>query len=202
MVWCKSCIWSVRRGVACFGNIYLGKVVRVLPGAVGLYRHWAGALFFCMWLTSGSPTTTLQTRRSKPEGLAQPIEHQILKGNRLVQVIKEPLGKQRGRLSTQISLGATPGLLCRKTITSVCHKNPHRAAWMLCASAKRWSVLRVGFILRTNGEDASDSELTDDIAYLRKSWARIRASSTLRPAPATAASRLESVAARAARFGQ
>ena len=28
-----------------------------------------------------------------------------------------------------------------------------------------------GFILRTNAEDASDDELADDIAYLRKAWA-------------------------------
>jgi ribonuclease G len=31
-----------------------------------------------------------------------------------------------------------------------------------------------GFILRTNAEDASDAELADDIAYLRKAWATIR----------------------------
>ena len=29
-----------------------------------------------------------------------------------------------------------------------------------------------GFILRTNAEEASDTELADDIAYLRKTWAR------------------------------
>ena len=31
-----------------------------------------------------------------------------------------------------------------------------------------------GFILRTNAEEASDAELADDIAYLRKTWAGIR----------------------------
>jgi ribonuclease G len=31
-----------------------------------------------------------------------------------------------------------------------------------------------GFILRTNAEEASDAELADDIAYLRKAWAMIR----------------------------
>src|SRR5207237_3577902 len=38
-----------------------------------------------------------------------------------------------------------------------------------------------GFILRTNAEDASDAELADDIAYLRKTWARIRDSATRMP---------------------
>jgi ribonuclease G len=31
-----------------------------------------------------------------------------------------------------------------------------------------------GFILRTNAEDASDAELAEDIAYLRKTWALVR----------------------------
>ena len=38
-----------------------------------------------------------------------------------------------------------------------------------------------GFILRTNGEDASDAELCEDIAYLRKTWARIRDAATRLP---------------------
>jgi ribonuclease G len=38
-----------------------------------------------------------------------------------------------------------------------------------------------GFILRTNAEDASDAELADDIAYLRKAWASIRANGLSRP---------------------
>jgi len=39
-----------------------------------------------------------------------------------------------------------------------------------------------GFILRTNAEDASDSELAEDIAYLRKAWARIKEASMTLPA--------------------
>jgi ribonuclease G len=31
-----------------------------------------------------------------------------------------------------------------------------------------------GFILRTNAEDATDQELADDVAYLRRAWATIR----------------------------
>ena len=41
-----------------------------------------------------------------------------------------------------------------------------------------------GIILRTNGEDASDGELADDIAYLRKTWAGIRQAAQ-RSLPAT-----------------
>ncbi|MEY3474231.1 MAG: ribonuclease, partial [Pseudomonadota bacterium] len=38
-----------------------------------------------------------------------------------------------------------------------------------------------GFILRTNGEDASDAELAEDIAYLRKAWARVREAASRQP---------------------
>ncbi|MFT7967463.1 ribonuclease E/G, partial [Salmonella enterica subsp. enterica serovar Enteritidis] len=39
-----------------------------------------------------------------------------------------------------------------------------------------------GFILRTNGEDSSDAELAEDIAYLRKTWARIKQAGLRLPA--------------------
>ena len=38
-----------------------------------------------------------------------------------------------------------------------------------------------GFILRTNAEDSSDEELQEDIAYLRKTWARIKEASVRLP---------------------
>jgi ribonuclease G len=38
-----------------------------------------------------------------------------------------------------------------------------------------------GYILRTNGEDASDQELAEDVAYLRKTWERIKEASVRLP---------------------
>jgi ribonuclease G len=40
-----------------------------------------------------------------------------------------------------------------------------------------------GFILRTNAEDASDAEIADDVAYLRKAWARIKEAGQRLPPP-------------------
>ena len=37
--------------------------------------------------------------------------------------------------------------------------------------------------MRTNGEDASDAELTEDIRYLRKMWAQIKESALRMPPP-------------------
>ena len=58
-----------------------------------------------------------------------------------------------------------------------------------------------GFILRTNGEDATDAELAEDIAYLRKTWARIKDAATAPAADVAAAPGPEPAAARAARPG-
>jgi ribonuclease G len=38
-----------------------------------------------------------------------------------------------------------------------------------------------GFILRTNAEEATDAELADDIAYLRKTWALVRQRAITQP---------------------
>jgi ribonuclease G len=54
---------------------------------------------------------------------------------------------------------------------------------MRCAKGCRpwWGPAGGGFILRTNAEDSSDEELQDDIAYLRKTWARIKEASLRLP---------------------
>ena len=87
---------SLERGLV--GNIYLGKVSRVLPGMqsafidIGMDR----AAFLHVgdvWQAGG------------PHAAPQPIERQVFEGQTLmVQVIKDPIGTKGARLSTQISI--------------------------------------------------------------------------------------------------
>src|SRR5690242_6811277 len=85
------------RGIV--GNVYLGRIVRVLPGKqsafvdIGLERtaflHVAD-----IW----------EARQSNGEGL-WPIERMLSEGqNLMVQVLKDPIGSKGARLSTQISI--------------------------------------------------------------------------------------------------
>ena len=87
------------------GNIYLGKVVRVLPGMqsafieIGLERtaflHVAD-----MAIATHSPTASQTAVNQLP-----PIETQLFDGQTvLVQVIKDPIGTKGARLSTKISI--------------------------------------------------------------------------------------------------
>ncbi len=176
---------TLERGLV--GNVYLGKVARVLPGMqsafidIGLER--AAFLHVAdVWQRQpdGEPPSAL---RNQPP---VPIEKQVFEGQALmVQVIKDPIGTKGARLSTQISIaGRLLVFLPQDDHVGVSQKIPadqrealRRRLGQLVGEAGG------GFILRTNGEDASDTELAEDIAYLRKTWARIRESATRLPPP-------------------
>ena len=194
---------TLERGLV--GNVYLGKVSRVLPGMqsafidIGLDRtaflHVADIV---SPFTPGSRPAALATERDHRNGAVQvPIEKQVFEGQSLlVQVIKDPIGTKGARLSTQISIaGRLLVFLPQDNHVGVSQKIPPD---MRDALRKRMQALidaaaladsggalpanTGGFILRTNGEESSDIELAEDIAYLRKTWSRIRELSGKLPA--------------------
>ena len=176
---------SLERGIV--GNVYLGKVARVLPGMqsafidIGLDR--AAFLHVAdVWQRHADGEPPSQARSGQP---LVPIEKQVFEGQSLmVQVIKDPIGSKGARLSTQISIaGRHLVFLPQDDHIGVSQKIP-----LELRDALRQRVQDLvgkeggGFILRTNAEDSSDAELQDDIAYLRKTWARIKDASIRRPA--------------------
>ena len=83
------------------GNIYVGKVVRILPGMqsafvdIGLERTAFLHVADIWQARIGEP----------PSRETQPIENVINEGQTLlVQVIKDPIGTKGARLSTQVSI--------------------------------------------------------------------------------------------------
>ena len=176
---------TLERGLV--GNVYLGKVARVLPGMqsafidIGLER--AAFLHVADVWHPPADGETLSAARNAATQI--PIEKQVFEGQSLVvQVIKDPIGTKGARLSTQISIaGRMLVFLPQDDHLGVSQKIPPEQRDEL---RRRLQVLvgdqGGGFILRTNGEEASDLELADDIAYLRKAWARIRQAATKLPA--------------------
>ncbi|MCA0176049.1 MAG: ribonuclease G [Proteobacteria bacterium] len=168
---------ALERGLV--GNVYLGKVARVLPGMqsafidIGLER----AAFLHV--------ADLQTPFGQGRDV-QPIEKRLFEGQSLVtQVIKDPIGSKGARLSTQISIAGR--------MLVFLPQDDHIGISQKIGSAETREALRCrmlalvgegggGFILRTNAEDASDAELADDIAYLRKTWADVRQRANALPA--------------------
>ena len=183
---------TLERGLV--GNVYLGKVVRVLPGMqsafvdIGLERaaflHVADLHF-----TPGN-SRAAGPGLPKPEVPQVPIERQVFEGQTLtVQVIKDAIGTKGARLSAQVSIAG-------RMLVYLPHDN-HIGISQKIGSHELREQLRArmqaltgqdgkdsggGFILRTNAEEATDAELADDIAYLRRTWALIRECAQAKPA--------------------
>jgi ribonuclease G len=177
---------TLERGLV--GNVYLGKVARVLPGMqsafidVGLER--AAFLHVADLHTMGAPV-------GRHDGMVPvPIERQVFEGQALmVQVVKDPIGTKGARLSTQISIaGRMLVFLPQDNHIGISQKigspevRENLRARMQALVGTPESGGGGGFILRTNAEDATDTELGDDIAYLRKAWAAIREGGLSKPA--------------------
>ena len=177
---------TLERGLV--GNVYLGKVARVLPGMqsafidIGLER----AAFLHVADLHSAHQGEGGGRHQQP---LKPIEKQVFEGQPLlVQVIKDPIGTKGARLSSQISIaGRLLVFLPQDEHVGVSQKIPVDQRESLRSRLQKLVGTPEtggggGFILRTNGEDCSDAELAEDIAYLRKTWTRIREAATRLPA--------------------
>ncbi len=194
---------TLERGLV--GNVYLGKVSRVLPGMQSAFIDigFERAAFLHVAdlvapFTPGSrPAAHAVEHDARAANGSVPIEKQVFEGQSLlVQVIKDPIGSKGARLSSQISIaGRLLVFLPQDTHIGVSQKIPPdlRTALRIrlqaladaaaaAESGGNGSASTGGFILRTNGEDSTDAELAEDIAYLRRTWSRIRDLSVRLPA--------------------
>ena len=172
------------------GNIYMGKVARVLPGMqsafveIGLER--AAFLHVAdIWEERQNGHSGAEPGKPAP----RPIEKILAEGQPLlVQVVKDPIGTKGARLSTQVSIAGRMlvylpqdphiGISQRIEDESGRQLLRDKLQQMLPADEKG------GFIIRTMAETATDAELLNDLQYLRKLWQDLRVKSLSSPAPA------------------
>ena len=175
------------------GNVYLGKVMRVLPGMQSAFIDIGLERSAFLHVADLVPRSANGDDRDAAAP-AKPIEQLVFEGQTLmVQVIKDPLGTKGARLSAQISIaGRLMVLLPHDETVGISQKIP-----LAQREALRNRVLQLmhtlppatgsarpqGYIVRTNAEDASDAELLQDMHYLRTTWARIKEASLRQPAP-------------------
>ena len=177
---------TLERGLV--GNVYLGRVVRVLPGMqsafidIGMER---AAFLHVADLNSAPPRS-----ETRSETQLVPIERQVFEGQTLtVQVIKDAIGTKGARLSAQISVaGRMLVFLPHDNHIGISQKiGSHELREQLRSRMQTLAAQDArdsggGFILRTNAEEATDAELAEDIAYLRRTWTLIRERAQQRPA--------------------
>ena len=167
-----------RRGLV--GNIYLGKVSRVLPGMqaafveIGLAR--TAFLHASDIQVRGPGAQEENGQKNKANGN---IHELIRQGQELlVQVVKDPLGAKGARLTTQISIAARflvfmPGeehIGVSQKIEG--EEERQRLRDNLSALAAEFG--QGGYIVRTVAEAVSEQELRADMEFLHKLWAEIQ----------------------------
>ena len=179
------------------GNIYLGKVVRVLPGMqaafvdVGLDR--TGFLYVddvlvdkddferrlqscgddsCCSVSDQEPTESL-LRRIPGKGIADLLkEGQEL----LVQICKEPIGTKGARLTCHITLPCRNLVFMPRTDhIGISRKiEDESVRQKLRDDIEELRPAGTGFIVRTVAENASREELEADMEFLLHLWSEIQ----------------------------
>ena len=162
-------------GYSATGNIYLGKVVRIVPGMqaafveIGLARP---GFLHASDINQALVLTENDVSEDKPG-----IRHLLHDGQELlVQVDRDPIGAKGARLSTRLTLaskylvllprGSQAGL--SQKIVDETERN--RLFRVLGSLAEQHNV---GLIGRTLSEGASQASLVDDFQHLQQLWAQV-----------------------------
>jgi len=172
------------RGIV--GNIYKGKVSRILPGMqaafidIGLERS-----AFLHVSDVRSAVAATQTRTAVPAiGANQATEpaaiSEVLRDGQVivVQVVKDPLGTKGARVTTHITLPARYLVYMPYTkhigISQKIGDDAERERLRAAVKSAMDDGDDGGYILRTVAEAVSDEELRTDIRYLRRVWLAIQ----------------------------
>lgn len=185
------------RNKGLLGNIYKGRVSRVLPGMqaafvdIGLER--AGFLHAAdvMGAIGEREDALVDTGEPpmEPSHAPRPISELLYEGQQIVvQVVKDPLGTKGARLTTHITLPARFLVY----MPFVRHLGISARIEVLEERARLKGIMEKlisaeeegGYIIRTLAEGASEEELARDMAFLKKLWHTVRARIEESPAPA------------------
>jgi ribonuclease G len=163
-----------RRGLV--GNIYLGKVIRVLPGmqAAFIDINLEKAAFLH---ASDINTKLMLNKGDLPADHVPDIRALVHEGQQIVvQVIKDPLGTKGARLTTDITVAARYLVLMPNA--------DHAGISQRIEDPKERSRLKEiitpycseehGFIVRTAAEGADEKELKHDAEFLRRVWKKVQ----------------------------
>jgi ribonuclease G len=186
------------RGIA--GNLYKGKVARVLPGMqaafVEIGMEKAGFLhasdFFDipedvqLIASSGDEVEFEDAPKPPPSARRLPLEKRISAGEEiLVQVAKDPLGTKGARVTSHVSLPGRYMVFMPNTkhigISRRIEGEEERKR--LKEIAHSLGTADGGFILRTACEGRSKREIQRDLRFLTKLWKRIQQKAETAAAP-------------------
>ena len=161
------------------GNVYKGKVVRILPGMQSAFVDIGQARAAFVHITDlVDAHDAVQVDRG-PDYTYPPITEILHDGKEvLLQVTKEPIGTKGARATSSISLASrflvylpeTPNIGISQRIEDADERDRLRQVLSTIVDEDRGD----GFIVRTASDGALDEEIVQDAELLRKRWLAIR----------------------------
>jgi len=163
------------------GNVYIGRVARVLPGMQSAFIDIGGERAAFLHVAD--------IWEARHNDGARPIERMLSEGQSLmVQVVKDPIGTKGARLSTQISVAGRLLVYLPQDshigISQRIEDETERAQLREKLTQLLPEGSSGGFIIRTVAEAASEHDLSFDVEYLRKVWAGIETKAQAAAPPA------------------
>jgi ribonuclease G len=170
-----------RRGYV--GNIYKGKVSRVMPGMqaafveIGLER---AAFLHASDIVRAAPSLVGDTAAEggSTSGPTPPILDLVREGHEIVvQVVKDPIGSKGARLTTHLSIPSRYLVLLpysRMVGVSVRIEDEAERARLKESLQQLGRDGSLGFIVRTNAEGQTHEALAEDVDYLGRLWQAVQ----------------------------
>ncbi|ATF09773.1 ribonuclease G [Candidatus Enterovibrio altilux] len=158
------------------GNIYKGKVSRVLPGMQAAFVDIGLDKAAFLHATDIVSNTECVSGNEKQQFQARGISELVRQGqNIVVQVVKDPLGTKGARLTTDITLPS-------RYLVFMPGASHVGVSQRIECDAERERLKRIvadycddlgGFIVRTAAEGASNIEMAHDAAFLKRLWNKV-----------------------------
>jgi len=163
---------EAKRGLV--GNIYLGKVIRVLPGMQAAFVDINLEKAAFLHASDINSKLILNEDDKKPQ--VPDIRSLVHEGQYIVvQVVKDPLGTKGARLTTDITVAARYLVL----MPNANHAGISQRIEDIEERKRLRDIIspycddEQGFIVRTAAEGAGDKELRHDAEFLRRVWAKV-----------------------------
>ncbi len=179
---------SATRGIV--GNIYLGRVVRVLPGMQAAFVEIGEERTSFIHINDIHPLGD-DGLEQRGNAAADVRDHLREGQDVLVQVIKEPLGNKGARLTTQLSLSSRYLVYMPRTghtgISQQIEDDDERSrlrSLLNEATEAQGMAPGGGYILRTAAEGIGLEELQSDLGFLKRLWSVVNRRAGEHSAPA------------------
>ncbi|MEM6052703.1 ribonuclease G [Erwinia sp. P7711] len=165
---------EARRGIV--GNIYKGRVSRVLPGMQAAFVDIGLEKAAFLHASDIMPHTECVAGDEKKNFTVRDISELVRQGQDLVvQVVKDPLGTKGARLTTDITLPS-------RYLVFMPGASHVGVSQRIESEAERDRLKKVvssycdelgGYIIRTAAEGVGEVELASDAAFLKRLWTKV-----------------------------